>query len=175
MKNLLPLLLVLVLVGAGAYLYKTKLAGKVEEKMEVSQKTTEETKEVTPSEAMVATDGLDEEAVDVIDQLPGSTVVVSMVSTKKPVFVMIHKLDEEGNPGAVIGSSGLITKDSEKVTIKLTERMVQNSKYTAMLHTDDGDGKLTFPGPDAPTKDSAGEIVMMDFMASTTAVDPSEL
>lgn len=174
MKNLLPLLLVLVLVGAGAYLYKTKMTVKPEESM-VKTTPAEETMEETPKEAMVATDGLDEEAVDVIDQLPGSTVVVSMVSTKKPVFVMIHKLDEEGNPGAVIGSSGLLTKDSEKVTIKLTERMLQNSKYTAMLHTDDGDGKLTFPGPDAPTKDSAGEIVMMDFMASTTAVDPSEL
>ena len=110
----------------------------------------------------------DTNRVVVTDQFPGNIVYLSSVQLTKGAFVVIHK-DNKGTPGDVIGvqyfEAGI---NPGKVT--LTSATVEGGTYYAMLHSDDGDKKFDAV-KDLPLKDSAGNIIMKIFRASSAAVE----
>jgi len=100
------------------------------------------------------------------NQSTGSSVLVKSVVFQAAGFVAVHS-DVEGAPGPVVGVSALLSAGSHSaVTIAVDPALEQGKKYYAMLHTDDGDGVYRFPGPDAPTKDLGGNIVIAEFMVA---------
>ena len=79
----------------------------------------------------------------------------------KPGYVAIHLVTEEGKPGKVIGFSGLLFGQLERVKVKV-EGYEGQKELIAMLHYDNGDGVYEFPGPDGPVKID-DKIVMVKF------------
>jgi len=112
-----------------------------------------------------------ENALYIADQVPGKEVLINTVVLQKPGYVVIHKADESGQPGEVIGNSSLLNPSDISTTIDLKEDIASGEVYFAMLHTDDGDGVFSFPGSDSPVTDNQGQVVMMQFKADPNA-DP---
>ncbi len=113
-------------------------------------------------------------AVVASDQAPGKSVTVSAASLAKPGYVVIHHGTKDGKPGEVIGHSDLLSGEQKNINLSLTEMTEDGEAMFAMLHTDDGDSVYTFPGPDAPTKDDAGNVIMMKFMIVAGAKAPAD-
>jgi len=102
-------------------------------------------------------------SVSVPDQAGGTEIYIENVSLEAPGYVVVHR-SEDGKPGAVIGASELLPKgDTANLIISLDEEVVEGDILFAMLHSDDGDGEFTFPGPDVPILDDEGNIVMVRF------------
>lgn len=109
------------------------------------------------------------DAVEVDNQIAGSTVIVKMVQLKNSGFVNIHE-EADGAPGAVLGVSALLPQGtSTNVVVPVSPPTLGSKSYYAMLHMDNGDGKYEFPGPDVPLKDSVGNIVMKKFLATSNS------
>jgi len=83
----------------------------------------------------------------------------------KPGYVVIHLVTMEGKPGKVIGRSGLIVGQLERIKVKI-EGYEGQEELIAMLHYDNGDEVYEFPGPDAPVKID-DKIVMVKFRVKT--------
>lgn len=113
-------------------------------------------------------------SVRVSAQQPGRTVTIDEAVLPQNGFIAIHT-DANGQPGPVIGNSDLLTAGTHVNTdIKLTRAARKGETLYAMLHNDaDADGTYTFPGPDVPTTDAAGNIVMAPFTIGTVAASPS--
>lgn len=103
------------------------------------------------------------DAVNAINQPPGESVIVDLAVFSQPGYVVIHRENEEGKPGEVIGSSELLSGENGSVEIALTEEVSAGDGLFAMLHTDDGDGEYGFPETDPPTTDDEGNIVLIRF------------
>jgi len=106
------------------------------------------------------TDG--QNTVIVSDQNSGKSVVVRLVELVNSGYVVIHE-DAEGAPGGVIGVSELFIGSNENKTVNLERASVAGETLHAMLHTDDGDGVFTFPGPDVPLKDENDKVLTVGF------------
>ncbi len=79
--------------------------------------------------------------VAVSTQVPGDSVTIDNVFLEKAGFVAIHEVDASGKPGAVIGSSGLLSAGA-KQDLEIRAAIKPGGKYLAMLHSDDGDKKF---------------------------------
>ena len=92
---------------------------------------------------------------------PGNGEVDVTVTLMEPGFITIHRA--VGNaPGPIIGSSGLVSVgENVSVTILVSEPMNAGSPYIALLHADNGDGKLVI-SQDMPVT-SNGVSVRSDF------------
>ncbi|KKU55505.1 hypothetical protein A3H89_01405 [Candidatus Amesbacteria bacterium RIFCSPLOWO2_02_FULL_48_11] len=97
------------------------------------------------------------------DQFPAGFVMVERVRLVKPGYVAVHQVDEDGNPGRVLGVSGLVSGEKRDVRVNLIEAGKEGEELAAMLHIDDGDGQFSFPGPDGPARDNYGREVMQIF------------
>jgi hypothetical protein len=107
-------------------------------------------------------------AVVVMEQRPGAAVKVNTAYFEEPGFVVIHA-DEDGQPGPVLGSSGLLPKgEISGLNITLSRSSKDGEKLHAMLHADtDGDG--AFSSADAPLKGGNGEAIDGWFDISVSA------
>jgi hypothetical protein len=93
-------------------------------------------------------------------RLAGDPIIATEVKLAKSGYVVVHE-DKDGEPGAVIGVSDLLTKGlTKEVEIKLDRPSVVGETLWVMLHTDDGDGEFEFPGSDTPLVDEKGEAIV---------------
>lgn len=109
--------------------------------------------ETLPSESTIAA----------VNQAPQYSVTIESATLSRPGYIVIHE-QKDGELGTVIGHSvlhkiGII----KNVSVGLNRPLVSGETLYAMLHTDDGNGVYDFPGADEPTKDNAGEIVVVPF------------
>lgn len=109
-------------------------------------------------------------AVEVKDQpIVNSSITVPSVSAAADGWIVAH-LDEGGKPGKVLGQTAVKAGANANVVIKLSESVPVDGKLWPMLHVDAGTiGTYEFPGPDAPVKDSAGNVVMKPFTVLAAA------
>lgn len=98
----------------------------------------------------------EENMVVVMEQRPGNTIIASQVYLAAPGFVVIHE-DENGAPGAIIGSSVLLQAgESSKISITLSRPTQDGEKLHAMLHSDtDANGTFS-ASTDAPVQSILG-------------------
>ncbi|MES2216550.1 MAG: hypothetical protein V4481_04625 [Patescibacteria group bacterium] len=97
------------------------------------------------------------------DQYPGNVVYLGSVQLAKGGWVVIHK-DNNGTPGAVIGTQWLDAGLSAGTKITLTQSTTEGGLYYVMLHSDDGD-KVFNETKDLPLKDSRDSVIMKPFRA----------
>ena len=94
----------------------------------------------------------------VADQPGGDTVTIQGMTLDQPGYVVIH-MDNNGQPGPVIGRSDLIaTGYHSNVEVEIDGTRAGAAVYP-MLHYDDGDGVYNFPGPDAPVTVDGNVVV----------------
>jgi len=103
-----------------------------------------------------------EHAIYVRDQAPGFSVAVEMAVFAKDGWVAVHE-DAEGAPGNILGA-GRFPAGEHSGEVELLRATVPGGNYYAMLHEDDGDGVFDF-SKDMPVRDTAGNIVQMQFTA----------
>ncbi len=97
------------------------------------------------------------------DQYPGNVVYLGSVQLARAGWVVIHK-DNDGTPGAVIGTQWLDAGLSAGTKITLTQSTKEGGLYYVMLHSSDGD-TLFDEAKDLPLKDSRGNVIMKPFRA----------
>ncbi len=86
-----------------------------------------------------------------------NTIVVPYVLARADGWLAIHTT-AQGNP--VIGFAPVKAGLNERVQVKLDDPSKATETVLVMLHIDAGTkGKYEFPGPDAPVKDSAGNVI----------------
>lgn len=122
---------------------------------------------VTPTEIVEeATEGAQiatESAVLTSDQTVGSSVTITSATFAKPGYVVIHQ-QKGAEVESVIGQSKLYQAGTyANVKVTLTRPSIAGETLYTMLHDDDGDGTYEFPGPDAPTQNKAGQVVITSF------------
>ena len=84
----------------------------------------------------------EENMVVVMEQKPGTAVIGSVV-LKEPGYLVIHA-DQNGAPGAILGSSALLKAgESSDVKVVLSRASKHGEKLHAMLHNEKG-GNTTF-------------------------------
>jgi len=113
-----------------------------------------------PTQVMEAPE---DSSIDVSNQAAGASAVVDSASFVGPGYIVIHE-QKGGKLGPVIGHSELYETGSyESVSVTLDRPSVSGETLYAMLHDDDGNAEYEFPGADTPTKNLAGEIVLLPF------------
>lgn len=158
MNNNLKYLWVLVAVAAVALVVYFSM-NKTAPKTEVAE---------TPNSGNSSMMRMGANAIYVADQKPGNKVMVNSLVLEKAGFVAIHA-SSQGKPGAIIGTSALLTgAENTKVEVNLTRVVADSEELMAMLHLDNGDGKFD-ASTDSPAKDSMGNAVMMIFHIDTNA------
>ena len=111
-----------------------------------------------------------ENGLYVSDQKPGEEINANLVFMNGDGFVVIHESDN-GNPGAIIGSSAILSSgDSNNVVIELSRMTTDNENLIAMLHKDNGDKEFN-PSEDSPVVSEQGNIIQMSFQISSNAED----
>jgi LPXTG-motif cell wall-anchored protein len=126
------------------------------------------------SGGMVLAQAADTAGVTVSDQeSDGTRVTVDEVVATQAGWIVIHQ-DADGQPGAVIGQTGVPVGTTNNVIVFLTEAVAGDTPLWAMLHVDEGEaGVYEFPeGPDVPARVN-NTIVMAPFTASAPGGQPS--
>lgn len=112
-------------------------------------------------------------AVAAFDQQPDDQVVVTMVSLGADGFVVIHE-DANGAPGAVLGSSVLLSGDTRNVVVELSRNTRDGERLYAALHLDDGDGVFNAESDEA-ARDSLGNELRGEFTIDAEAEETGEI
>jgi LPXTG-motif cell wall-anchored protein len=107
-------------------------------------------------------------SLDASDQaLNNQSVTVAKVTSSGPGWMVVH-LDENGQPGKVLGQTAVPAGDSSNVVVKLSQDVPAGGKVWPMLHVDAGQaGVYEFPGADVPVKN--GDDVVMKQITITAA------
>jgi hypothetical protein len=79
--------------------------------------------------------------IAVSPQIPGDSATIDNVFLEKAGFVVIHEADSKGQPGAVIGSSGLLGTGPRQ-DLEINASLKPGGKYLAKLYEDNGDKKF---------------------------------
>jgi len=108
-----------------------------------------------------------------------NTVTIDKVVAGIDGWVVIHKDDGSGAPGAVIGHTGVSAGINENVSVALTDTITysEGMKLFPMLHVDKGNaGEYEFPGDDAPEifGNSSPNIVLTSFLIESGNGDQEE-
>lgn len=105
-----------------------------------------------------------ENTVTAPNQASGSEVFIEEVTLTQDGYVVIHKVNEDGSPGDVIGvSEALSAGEHTNIVIQLDEETAEGESVIAMLHQADGNGTFDFPGGDTPLTDAEGNIIQVSF------------
>ena len=127
--------------------------------------------DVSKTSSEVATSGLrvEENAVVVSEQKPGTTVTGSLVYLRAPGYLVIHE-DNKGEPGAILGASALEPAGkSTNVKVVISRASIDSETLHAMLHFEKA-GNSTFSGSeDPPVQSSLGGPVSGWFEISADA------
>lgn len=165
-KKFLIILLAAVIVGIGAYYFLTT------KKSDPSgmNMTPAEMEEMDNSSGSSSNSTMlaEDNAVMVSDQRPGM-IVTGTVYLASPGYLVIHE-DNDGVPGAVLGSSMLLTAgENSNVNVSLSRAMKNGEKLNAMLHSDtDGDGSFDALN-DTPVQSKLGGPINGIFQVSSEA------
>jgi hypothetical protein len=82
------------------------------------------------------------DTVAVSTQIPGTSATIDNAYLSKPGFIVIYEANTTGQPGTLVGTSGLLgTGPKQDLEIKAT--LKPGGKYIAMLRTDNGDKKFS--------------------------------
>lgn len=118
------------------------------------------TERITKANEMIKSGG---NSVYIEDQPSGqSNVVVGFTVLTEPGFVVIHE-DNNGVPGKVIGSSDLINGRVEQLSIPISDPLVSDHVYYAILHKDNSNG-IFLETEDGFMDDKDQTVVMMSFL-----------
>lgn len=160
MKKTVALLIAIVLLGSAAYYFLG--AGAVDDQGDAFE---DEAMNTSDSSAMRA----EENMVVVSEQRPGRTVTGSIISLAAPGYLVIHE-DNNGAPGAVLGSSALLQAgESTEVKVTLSRASRDGETLHAMLHFEKG-GNTTFAAAeDTPVPSSLGGPISGWFEISSEA------
>jgi hypothetical protein len=97
------------------------------------------------------------------------TFTVPYVLATKDGWIVIHANDATAT---VLGHAPVKAGLNEGVKVKIDDPSKITPKVSAMLHIDAGTiGTYEFPGPDAPVKDSAGQIIAPLFSTTGEAAE----
>lgn len=94
-------------------------------------------------------------------QPAGFVVVVSHVSAKDPLWVVIYE-DNGGQPGNALGA-GRFTSEKTSGLVQLLRGTLPQSTYYGVLHRDDGDRVFSLES-DFPLRDEEGTPRMVRFV-----------
>jgi uncharacterized surface protein with fasciclin (FAS1) repeats len=98
------------------------------------------------------------------------TVTAEGVVTASDSWLVIHRSDDAGDPGEVIGYAPAAPGVTPNVTVDLTAEVSEGDQLWAMLHYDDGvRGEFEFPGADVPVR-LADEVIMTSFAVVSDVV-----
>ena len=110
-----------------------------------------------------------ENAIYVAEQPPGSNVNVSVATIGAPGYVVIHEVEQNDKPGAIIGASALLTSgEHTDIVIKTSQPLTNDQSYIAMLHADNGNGVFDDESTDIDVIEN-GAPVWMIFQTVTGA------
>lgn len=101
--------------------------------------------------------------ISVERQDAGNSIMVNYVKIKEKGFIVIRRVENNGSPGKIIGTEAVKAGEFFDIVVKLDEPVANGDVLMATLHRDDGDGKLTFPGPDISLTDASGQEIMAKF------------
>lgn len=117
---------------------------------------------------------VEENAIVVTEQKPGSIATASLVFLATPGFVVIHE-DSNGAPGAVLGSSAILQLgENSDVKINLSRVTRDGEKLHAMLHADT-DRNGAFSSVDQPVQSRLGGPISGWFEVSADAQENSPI
>lgn len=122
----------------------------------------------TPAENTGEVTGIvGENEINIGQQTAGSrTALVSFVFLQGDGYVVVHAKDANGRPGAVLGSSPLLTPgQSSDVSVPLNEAMVSGKSYIAMLHLDNNADAVFSETADPVAQNGDGDEVLVEFSA----------
>lgn len=172
-KALLFLVVTILLVAAGSVGYIV-LSGKLSSPSDIVENDPN-SPVVEPGEEPASGLIIGGNAVLAADQVPGTTALVTLAVLENPGYVVIHRVDDDGKPGQIIGNSELLQAGEHKnIEIALSEDAEEGNEFFAMLHSDDGNGTYEFPGPDGPITDQDGNVVMMKYVINSEAIPPAD-
>jgi hypothetical protein len=153
-----------IIILAGIFLYTRKHQVVAPETN--SNTTVTDNTNTPPSPGDVPTDSPDtnptiptSDTIAVSTQIPGNSVTIDNVFLSKPGFVTIHETTAKGQPGAVIGTSGLLGTGA-KQDLELTANLKPGAKYIAMIRTDNGDKKFNADQDPAVMKDNLPVMIL---------------
>jgi len=147
---IVTVIVIIILAILGYYIFKGNGSSTTEENAPISE---------TPT----STNPTDINRIVVSDQFPGNIVYVTSAQLANPGWIVVHE-DNNGNPGAVIGSA-YFEKGTSSGRVTLTKSTVEGKLYYAMLHSDDGDKNFN-PSKDLPVKDINGNVISKPFRAT---------
>lgn len=164
----LSILIGLLVVSAGAYVYLANAPAQ-----EAIDNASGETAHEQPTGGDPAGTSMmyaEENAVMVPEQRPGTT-ITGTILLAAPGYLVIHE-DNNGAPGAIIGSSSLLPAgESGNVTVTLSRASKEGEKLHAMLHAEKG-GNTTFSAAeDTPVPSTLGGPIMGFFDIAADAPD----
>ncbi|HEX3099666.1 MAG TPA: hypothetical protein VHQ41_01695 [Patescibacteria group bacterium] len=81
------------------------------------------------------------DTIAVSTQIPGTSATIDNVFLSKPGFVTIQEVDAKGQPGKVVGVSGLLGT-GPKQDLEIPATLVPGAKYIAIVRMDNGDKKF---------------------------------
>lgn len=80
---------------------------------------------------------------------PGMIVTVAQAKLTKPGYVVLYRINSNGE-GSVAGNSDLLASGTHSnIAIQLESTAVDRQAIVAVLHEDDGDGEFEYPDADA--------------------------
>jgi hypothetical protein len=115
---------------------------------------------------------MESNSIAVATQGESNTLIASMVMLTDPGFIVVHE-DNNGAPGAVIGTSSLINPGMSRETVTLSRKLVKGEKVYAMLHKDNGDKQ--YSSLDQPVIGKSGEPIMMIVTVGPESGTPGEV
>ncbi len=111
----------------------------------------------------------EENAIVVMEQRPGSSIIASSVFLASPGFVVIHE-DSSGAPGAIIGASSILQAgESRNVNVVLSRASRDEERLHVMLHKDADSSGSFAASIDTPVQSRLGGPISGWFDISSDA------
>jgi hypothetical protein len=165
MNSKLPVFIIiaLILVGGGYYLFTRQAETDTEEQQ--NQNTTNTNTPPVTTNTTTGTPGGQNSVdttnvINVAENVSGNSARITDAKLAKPGFIVIYRVN--GNSDSeILGHSALLGADSyTNLEIKLTKSTTNNQALVAVLHEDDGDGKFEFPDSDFYLGNATERVVM---------------
>lgn len=114
------------------------------------------------------------DAIFVGDQVEGSSVVVSLLTNKKPGFVVIQE-EEGGKPGRPVGVSDFLNAgERSRIVLDLVRPLREGERLYAIIYEDNGDKAFDIR-TDKRVESEEGREVMMSFIVTDGESQPTSV
>lgn len=92
---------------------------------------------------------------------PASGIIyVREIYLEYPGYIALHRLNEDGSLGEMMGLTHAIKGNKEQVDVKLNHPINDGEKLAVVMYKDDGDIKFTDPETDTIVTDDDGKPIM---------------